>query len=190
LSRIYVERPAYDGLLEGLRQAVAGMTIGPGLDPAMQINPLVSAQHRDKVRGRIADAQSSGAALFGGAAVPDSGFYVSPTLVTGAASEAAIQREEVFGPVLSLTPVDSIEDAVRLANDSPYGLVASIWTNNLGRTMDLIPRIEAGTVYVNTHVPVDPNLPFGGYKQSGFGRDFGPQALAPYTETKSVCVAY
>lgn len=190
LSRIYVERPAYDGLLESLRQAVAAMTIGPGLDPAMQINPLVSARHRDKVRGRIADAQSSGAAVFSGAAVPDRGFYVSPTVVTGATSEAAIQREEVFGPVLSVTPIDSIEGAVRLANDSPYGLVASIWTNDLGRTMDLIPRIEAGTVYVNTHVPVDPNLPFGGYKQSGLGRDFGPQALAPYTETKSVCVAY
>jgi phenylacetaldehyde dehydrogenase len=96
----------------------------------------------------------------------------------------------VFGPVLSVTPVDAIDDAVRLANDSPYGLVASIWTNDLDRSMDLIPRIEAGTVYVNTHVPVDPNLPFGGFKQSGLGRDFGPDALAPYTETKSVCVAY
>jgi phenylacetaldehyde dehydrogenase len=190
LSRIYVERPAYEGLLARLRQAVAGMTIGPGLDPAMQINPLVSATQRDKVRERVAEAQSAGADIFGGSAVPEKGFYVSPTLVTGAASQAAIQREEVFGPVLSVTPVDSVEDAVRLANDSPYGLVASIWTNDLDRTMDLIPRIEAGTVYVNTHVPVDPNLPFGGYKQSGLGRDFGPQALAPYTETKSVCVAY
>lgn len=190
LSRIYVERPVYAGLVEALGQAVGGMTIGPGLDPAMQINPLVSAGHRDKVRGRIAEAQASGANVFSGTAAPSSGFYVAPTLVTDAAGEAAIQREEVFGPVLSITPVDSIGEAIRLANDSPYGLVASIWTNDLGRTMDLVPRIEAGTVYVNTHVPVDPNLPFGGYKQSGLGRDFGPQALAPYTEMKSVCVAY
>jgi phenylacetaldehyde dehydrogenase len=190
LSRIYVERPAYDGVVEALSQAVGGMSIGSGLDPAMQVNPLVSAEHRDKVRGRIGEAASSGARVFGGAREPDRGFYVSPTLVTGASPEAAIQREEVFGPVLSVTPVDTIDEAVRFANDSPYGLVASIWTNDLDRAMDLIPRIEAGTVYVNTHVPVDPNLPFGGYKQSGLGRDFGPEALAPYTEVKSVCVAY
>jgi phenylacetaldehyde dehydrogenase len=190
LSRIYVERPAYQGLVEALGHAVSGMTIGSGLNPAMQINPLVSGQHREKVVGRIAEAASSGATVLSGAVPPKTGFYVSPTLVTDAPHDAAIQREEVFGPVLSVTPVDAIEDAVRLANDSPYGLVASIWTNDLGRTMDLIPRIEAGTVYVNTHVPVDPNLPFGGYKQSGLGRDFGPEALAPYTEIKSVCIAY
>jgi phenylacetaldehyde dehydrogenase len=128
--------------------------------------------------------------VISGAETPGKGFYVSPALVTDASPGAAIQREEVFGPVLSLTPVDDVEDAVRLANDSPYGLVASIWTNDLDRTMDLIPRLEAGTVYVNTHVPVDPNLPFGGYKQSGLGRDFGPDALAPYLETKSICIAY
>jgi phenylacetaldehyde dehydrogenase len=190
LSRIYVERPVYDDLIEGLRQAVRAMTIGSGLDAAMQVNPLVSAQHREKVRRRIAEAESGGATVFAGGQEPARGFYVSPSLVTGASPEAPIQREEVFGPVLSVTPVDTIDDAVRLANDSPYGLVASVWTNDLGRTMDLIPRIEAGTVYVNTHVPVDPNLPFGGYKQSGLGRDFGPEALAPYTEMKSVCVAY
>lgn len=190
LSRIYVERPAYEGLLEALRSAIGGMTIGPGLDPEMQVNPLVSSQHRDRVGSRISEAASGGATVFSGAETPDRGFYVSPSLVTDASPEAAIQREEVFGPVLSMTPVDDVEDAVRLANDSPYGLVASIWTNDLDRTMDLIPRIEAGTVYVNTHVPVDPNLPFGGYKQSGMGRDFGPDALAPYLETKSVCVAY
>ena len=190
LSRVYVERPAYRGLVDALSDAVGGMTIGPGLDPAMQVNPLVSAQHRDKVRARIADAAASGATVFSGTDAPAKGFYVSPALVTDALPEAAIQREEVFGPVLSVTPVDAIEDAVRLANDSSYGLVASIWTNDLERTMDVIPRIEAGTVYVNTHVPVDPNLPFGGYKQSGLGRDFGPDALAPYIETKSVCLAY
>lgn len=190
LSRIYVERPAYDRLVDALRSAVGSMTIGSGLDPAMQINPLVSDQHRSKVRERINQAALSGATLTQGASLPDKGYYVSPTLVLDPDPGSAIQREEIFGPVLSVTPVDSIEDAVGLANDSPYGLVASIWTNDLGRTMDLVPQLQAGTIYVNTHVPVDPNLPFGGYKQSGFGRDFGPNALAPYTETKSVCVAY
>lgn len=190
LSRIYVERPAYDGLIEGLRHAVGSMSIGCGLDPSMQINPLVSAQHQNSVRQNIAVAEQAGAAVFRGQTAPEQGFYVSPALVTEASADATIQREEVFGPVLSVTAVDDIEQAVQLANDSPYGLAASIWSNDLGRTMDIIPRIEAGTVYVNTHVPVDPNLPFGGYKQSGLGRDFGPDALAPYTETKSVCVAY
>ena len=190
LSRIYVERPLYDDLVEALHGAVGGMTIGAGLDPEAQLNPLVSADHRDKVRRHLASAEQSGAILLGGAIAPDKGWYVSPTLVTGAGADAAIQREEVFGPVLSVTPVDDIERAVEQANDTPYGLTASVWTNDLGRAMDLIPRIEAGTVYVNTHVPVDPNLPFGGYKQSGIGRDFGPDALDAYLERKSVCIAY
>lgn len=190
LSRIYVERPRYDDLVAALHGAVGGMTIGAGLDPDAQLNPLVSAGHRDKVRGHLASAGQAGATLLGGAAAPDRGWYVSPTLVTGAGADAAIQREEVFGPVLSVTPVDAIDRAVELVNDTPYGLTASVWTNDLGRAMDLIPRIEAGTVYVNTHVPVDPNLPFGGYKQSGIGRDFGPDALDAYLERKSVCIAY
>jgi phenylacetaldehyde dehydrogenase len=92
--------------------------------------------------------------------------------------------------VLSITPVEDASRMIAQVNDTSYGLAASIWTNDLSRAMDLIPRIEAGTVYVNTHVPVDPNLPFGGYKQSGIGRDFGPQALDAYLETKSVCIAY
>ncbi len=190
LSRIYVERPLYDDLLAALHGAVGGMTMGAGLDPDAQLNPLVSATHRDKVRQHLASAERAGATLLGGAAAPDKGWYVSPTLVTGAGTDAAIHREEVFGPVLSVTPVDDIDKAVDLANGTPYGLTASVWTNDLGRAMDLIPRIEAGTVYVNTHVPVDPNLPFGGYKQSGVGRDFGPDALEAYIERKSVCIAY
>lgn len=190
LSRIYVERPLHEDLVAALHGAVGGMTMGAGLDPDAQLNPLVSAAHRDKVRLHLASAEQSGATLLGGSATPDKGWYVSPTLVTGAAADAAIQREEVFGPVLSITPVDDIDQAVEQANDTPYGLTASVWTNDLGRALDLIPRIEAGTVYVNTHVPVDPNLPFGGYKQSGFGRDFGPNALDAYFERKSVCIAY
>jgi phenylacetaldehyde dehydrogenase len=190
LSRIYVERPAYNSLVEGLRNVVESMTIGSGLDPSMQINPLVSSVHRISVLNSITRAAQTGASVFRGSVCPVEGFYVSPALILDAAPDSQIQREEVFGPVLSVTPVDNAEHALQLANDSPYGLVASIWSNDLGRTMDLIPRIEAGTVYVNTHVPIDPNLPFGGYKQSGLGRDFGPDALAPYTETKSVCVAY
>lgn len=190
LSRIYVERPVYDDLVAALHGAVGGMTLGAGLDPDAQLNPLVSADHRDKVRRHLAAAEQAGATLLGGAVAPDRGWYVSPTLVTGAGADAAIQRDEVFGPVLSVTPVDDIDRAVELVNDTPYGLTASVWTNDLGRAMDLIPRVEAGTVYVNTHVPVDPNLPFGGYKQSGMGRDFGPGALDAYLERKSVCIAY
>lgn len=190
LSRIYVERPRYDDLVAALHDAVGGMTIGAGLDPTAQLNPLVSADHRDKVRGHLAAAEQAGATLLGGATAPERGWYITPTLVTGAGADAAIQREEIFGPVLSVTPVDDIDRAVAQANDTPYGLTASIWTNDLDRALDLIPRVEAGTVYVNTHVPVDPNLPFGGYKQSGIGRDFGPDALDAYLEYKSVCIAY
>jgi phenylacetaldehyde dehydrogenase len=101
-----------------------------------------------------------------------------------------LTRDEVFGPVLALTRVADAEEALALANESEYGLAASLWTRDLKSTMDLVPRIQAGTVWVNSHVPIDPNLPFGGFKQSGVGRDFGPRWLDGYTEEKAVCIAH
>ncbi|WP_207780246.1 aldehyde dehydrogenase family protein [Pokkaliibacter plantistimulans] len=101
-----------------------------------------------------------------------------------------IAREEVFGPVLSVISFSDEEEAIRMANDSPYGLAASLWTNNLNKAMNLVPRIEAGTVWVNAHVLLDPSMPFGGMKQSGIGREFGSAVLDAYTEIKSVCIAH
>ncbi|WP_374654013.1 aldehyde dehydrogenase family protein [Phenylobacterium sp.] len=189
-SRIYVERNLYGPLVDALSGAMTGMSMGPGLDPAAEVNPLVSAIQRDRVRGHIATAREHGADIVSGAKTPDRGYFVAPTLVVGAKADHPIQKAEVFGPVVSITAVDSAEEAIALSNDSRYGLASSLWTENLSRAMDAIPQIRAGTVWVNSHIPLDPNMPFGGVKESGMGRDFGPQALDAFTETKSVCIAY
>jgi phenylacetaldehyde dehydrogenase len=190
-SRVYIEGPVFDQVVAGLSQAVRSLSVGPGLDPAAQVNPLVSASHQRKVLGFVEEARKAGAELVEGAkAASSTGFYVSPTLLVNPSGSLRLVREEVFGPVLVLTRVADVEEAVRLANDSVYGLAASLWTRDLKSTLDLVPRIQAGTVWVNSHVPIDPNLPFGGFKQSGIGRDFGPRWLEGYTEEKAVCIAH
>jgi phenylacetaldehyde dehydrogenase len=191
VSRVYVEAPLFDKLAEGLSGAVGSMSVGPGLDLTAQINPLVSSAHQRKVLGFLDEARSASARLIEGKAGPDAnGYYVRPTLLLNPDNKLRLTREEVFGPVLALTRVADANEALALANDTPYGLAASLWTTNLKSTMDLVPRIQAGTVWVNAHVPIDPNMPFGGYKQSGTGRDFGPRWLDGYTEEKSVCIAH
>lgn len=190
VSRVYVERAIHDKLAAALADAIGGMTLGAGLDQAAQVNPLVSSDHRAKVLGHVETARATGVELVSGPATPDVGYYVTPTLAVGLPHDHPLNRHEVFGPVLSLIAVDDAAHALELANDSAYGLAASLWTDSLSKTLDLTPRIEAGTLWVNSHVPLDPHMPFGGFKQSGWGRDFGPNALDAYLETKSVCMAY
>lgn len=128
--------------------------------------------------------------MAGGTHVDAPGYYVRPTVIADVPPDASIMRDEVFGPVLALAPFDDPAEALCLANDSPYGLAASLWTNDLRAALSLVPQIEAGTVWVNCHVPLDPGMPFGGYKQSGIGREFGRHAIEGFTETKSVCIAH
>lgn len=190
-SRLYVARSIYAPFVKALAEAVDGMAIGPGLDPTAQINPVVSAAHRDKILGHVSQARADGARILAGGDRPDrDGFYVRPTVIVDAGADLAISRQEVFGPLVTVTPFDDEEEAVRLANDTDMGLTASLWTNDLAKTMDLVPRIKAGTVWVNCHNLIDPNMPFGGYKESGIGRDFGIHSLDGYSEVKSVCIAY
>lgn len=190
-SRVYVESALFDQVAAGLEIAVKGLNVGPGLDPAAAINPLVSAGHREKVLSYLDDAARCSATLLQGPSGPnDTGYYVRPTLIVDPDPRAKLVREEVFGPVLTVSRVEGADEAIRCANESEYGLSASLWTRDLGATFDLVPRIQAGTVWVNCHVPIDPNMPFGGYKQSGVGRDFGPRWLESYTEEKAVCIAY
>lgn len=190
-SRVYIEGPVFDQVVAGLSQAVGSLSVGPGLDPSAQVNPLVSAGHQRKVQAFVEEARKAGAELVQGAqGASGTGYYVPPTLLVNPATTLRLVREEVFGPVLALTRVADAEEAVRLANDTVYGLAASLWTRDLKSTLDLVPRIQAGTVWVNSHVPIDPNLPFGGYKQSGIGRDFGPRWLEGFTEEKAVCIAH
>ncbi|WP_434462442.1 aldehyde dehydrogenase family protein [Serratia plymuthica] len=190
-SRIYIEAPIYDRLVAGFEQAVKSLSVGPGMDATAQINPLVSRDHRNKVAAYLDDARSKHAELISGAAGPDAqGFYIPPTLVINPDDKLNLTREEVFGPVVNLIRVADAEEALSKANDTDYGLTASLWTTSLQQAMALTPRIQAGTVWVNTHTLIDANMPFGGFKQSGSGRDFGPDWLDAYTETKSVCIRY
>ena len=190
-SRLYVAREIYDDFVDMMAGAVKGMTLGAGLDPTAQINPLASAGHRDKVHAHIDRARSQGARVVAGGERPDMpGYYVQPTVLTEAAPDITISREEVFGPVVTITPFDDEEEALRLANDTSMGLTASLWTNDLQKTLDFVPRIKAGTVWVNTHNFIDPNMPFGGFKESGIGREFGIGSLDGVTEVKSVCMAH
>ncbi|WEK07792.1 MAG: aldehyde dehydrogenase family protein [Candidatus Pseudomonas colombiensis] len=190
-SRIYIEAPLFDRLVGDFESAVKGLTLGAGMDPSAQINPVASKPHQLKVQSYLADAHSHQAELISGAPVPDhQGFYVSPTLVINPDDRLSLSREEVFGPVVTLTRVADVEEALSKANDTEYGLTASLWTNSLSAAMDLTPRIEAGTVWVNSHTLIDANMPFGGFKQSGTGRDFGVDWLDAFTESKSICIRH
>lgn len=190
-SRIYIEAPIFDNLVAGFEQAVKSLSVGPGMDATTQINPLVSRQHRDKVASYLQDAKAKNAELISGATGPDAqGFYIPPTLVINPDAALNLSREEVFGPVVNLIRVKGAEDALHQANDTDFGLTASLWTTSLQTAMAYTPRIQAGTVWVNSHTLIDANMPFGGVKQSGTGRDFGTDWLDAYTETKTVCVRY
>lgn len=189
-SRVFVEAPLYDDLVGALRAALTGLSIGPGLDPSAQVNPLVSEGHRDRVRDYLDDARRAGATVVSDGAAPDQGFYVAPALVLDVPDTARLWREEVFGPVLNVTPVADADEGLRRANDSHLGLAASLWTQDIGQAMRLTRSMEAGTVWVNSHLFIDPAMPFGGFKHSGIGRDFGVDWLSGYTEEKSVCIAH
>ena len=190
-SRLLIEESIYDRTLERLTQIADGMTLGSGRDPAAQIQPVVSAKHRDRINGFVNRAIAAGAQrVSGGRDVPAGGHYVAPTILHGAALESEIVREEVFGPVVAAIPVKDLDHAISLSNDSPYGLAASIWTRDLNKAMRFVHQVKAGSVWVNTHNLVDPSVPFGGFKQSGIGREHGREVLASYLETKSVVIRY
>lgn len=190
-SRIYVEAPLFDRLAGDFELAVKGLSVGPGMDPTTQINPVASRAHQLKIESYLAEARTHNAELISGARGPNAeGFYVSPTLLINPDDSLSLTRDEVFGPVVTLTRVADAEEALTRANDSEYGLTASLWTSSLSAAMDLTPRIEAGTVWVNSHTLIDANMPFGGFKQSGNGRDFGVDWLDAFTETKSVCIRH
>ena len=191
-SRLLVHKSRYDQVMSGLAAAAEATKLGDGFDETAQMGPMVSATHRDRVVRYIESGKAEGAELLaGGAAVPGDGYFVRPTVFSNTTGrDLTISREEIFGPVVVAMPFDDLDDVARKANDSRYGLGASIWTNNLTQAYRLIPKVQAGTVWINCHNMVDPNLPFGGYKDSGVGREHGRAMIDIYTETKSVCVAY
>lgn len=188
-SRLYVQRAIFDEVVEGVAARAAKMTMGPGLAPETQMGPLVSERQCRTVMRYIDEGVASGARVVtGGTRRDGAGYFVEPTVLAGMSQSSVVVQEEIFGPVLVALPFDDLDDAARLANDTGYGLAASIWSNDLSRVHRLIPQIKAGTVWVNCHNMLDPALPFGGFKLSGLGREMGKAVLDLYTETKSVCM--
>ena len=186
-SRLYVQDKLFDKVVEGVAKVADSMQIGPGLDPTSQLGPLVSDEQLERVMGYIEKGRSEGGEVVaGGERHGNSGYFVKPTVFTNVKPDATIVREEIFGPVVVATPFKSVDDIAATANDTQYGLAASVWTKDLSLAHRLAKRVKAGTVWVNCHNFVDPNLPFGGFKQSGLGRENGAAALDLYTEQKTV----
>ena len=190
-SRLYLPRKRFDEYLARLTFLVDSLRIGSPFDSNVHLGPLVSGEQRDRVRAYIESGRADGAELvLGGEVIDSPGYFVEPTIFANTNHSMRVVREEIFGPVLVAMPYDGLDELVTLSNDTEYGLAASIWSQNLSRVHDLIPRIKAGTIWVNTHGVLDANMPFGGFKQSGVGREHGRAAIEGYTETKSVCIAY
>ncbi|MCW2755060.1 MAG: aldehyde dehydrogenase [Marmoricola sp.] len=185
-SRILVQRSAYDEFLGRLETAVGAMKVIDPADPASEMGPLISARQRDSVQGYLAGVE---AAFTGPVPTGTDGFWLPPTVVLTEDTTVPVWREEVFGPVVAVMPFDDEDDAVRLANDTEYGLSGSIFTRDVGRALRVARAVESGNLSVNSHSSVRYWTPFGGYKQSGLGRELGPDAPHAFTEEKNVFIA-
>jgi phenylacetaldehyde dehydrogenase len=185
-SRLYVQRKLFDNLVADITDIAGRIRLGNGLDPNTEMGPLVSAVQQQRVHGFIEKGLAEGARITTGGDRQGPGFFIQPTVVVDVDQRSSLVQEEIFGPVLVAMPFDDIDEAVRIANDSQYGLGASIWSNNLSAVHRMIPRIKSGSVWVNCHTALDPSLPFGGFKQSGLGREMGAACIEHYTEIKSV----
>jgi len=190
-SRVLVEQSIYDDFVSQFSAKTEQLRLGDPLDPETQVGSLISTAHRDKVHGFVERGREEGAEVVtGGAAAGDgNGAFYKPTVLAKVESSMTVAQEEIFGPVVTVIPFEDEKDAVRIANDVRYGLMATVWTGDPARGHRLASRIKAGTVAINTPYTAFPGIPFGGYKQSGFGRELGLETLDLYLETKSVLVS-
>ncbi|MCF2530561.1 gamma-aminobutyraldehyde dehydrogenase [Yinghuangia soli] len=189
-TRAYVQRPLFDAFVEGVAELYAAVRHGDTMDPSTDNGPLVSRRQQESVAGFIDRARGYGAKIVVGGEAPggalaDGAFY-RPTLVTGVSQDSEIVQDEIFGPVLVVLPFDSDEEGIRLANDTPYGLAASAWTRDVFRAGRATREIQAGCVWVNDHIPIISDMPHGGYKASGFGKDMSQYSFDEYTNIKHV----
>ena len=189
-SRLLVERSIYSRMLEALAEKAARIHVGDPLDRGTKMGPLVTHEHQQKVLGYIDVGKREGRLLVGGGTPRDaalaSGYFVEPTIFADVDNKARIAQEEIFGPVLAVIPFSDEAEAVRLANDTPYGLAGAVWTRDVFRGVRVLKQIRAGILWLNTYHPTYNEAPWGGYKQSGFGRELGPYGLEHYLETKQI----
>lgn len=188
-SRLFVQKKSFDKVVAGIADFASAMKIGSGLDPQAGIGPLISQGQRDKVLDYIESGRKDGAQVVtGGDVVEGDGYFVKPTVFANVNRDMRIVREEIFGPVLVATPIDDLDELVRAANDSRYGLGAGIYTNDVNKAHLVAERLQAGTVWVNGYGFMDPSMPFGGFKESGWGRELGTEGMAAFQEIKSVFI--
>jgi betaine-aldehyde dehydrogenase len=192
-TRVYVDKSRYKPLQEALVESMRAVKIGEPFADGVAIGPLISAVQRERVQGFVDRAKAGGARVLTGGGIPkgiSKGFYFEPTVVVDAAQQSEIIQSEVFGPVLTISPFNDADEALTLANDVAYGLSASIFTKDIGRAMKLSANIEAGTVWINDHIPLTSETPHGGFKHSGFGKDLSAEAMGYYQITKHVMVSH
>jgi phenylacetaldehyde dehydrogenase len=188
-SRLYVEEAVFEQVVEGVAKHARKIKVGPGLDPSTQMGPLVSDHQLSLVSEYVKAGLASGAtALSGGHRYGEQGYFLEPTVLAHVKQDMQVVQEEIFGPVVVALPFKELDEILPLANDSMYGLAAGIWTKDLSKAHLLAAHLNAGTVWINCYNVFDAAMPFGGYKQSGWGREMGHEVLENYTEVKSVCI--
>jgi acyl-CoA reductase-like NAD-dependent aldehyde dehydrogenase len=189
-SRLLVERRAYDDVVGRLADEARSLIVGPGVEETSDIGAIVSGEQLERIRSYLDIGRDEGAELVVGGEDPGlgRGHFLTPAVFAGARPEMRIAREEIFGPVVAAIPFDEPEEAAALANDTPYGLAGAIWTRDVGKAHALARSLRAGTVWINAYGSIRPTVSFGGFKQSGFGRELGPHSIETYTELKSVFV--
>jgi aldehyde dehydrogenase (NAD+)/betaine-aldehyde dehydrogenase len=189
-SRVLVEAPLYDEFVSSFSEGANRLKIGDPLDAETQVGSLISSEHRDRVHGYVEQGRDEGAEVVaGGEPLDGKGAFYPPTVLAKVDNAMTVAQEEIFGPVVTVIPFEDEKDAIRIANDVKYGLMATVWTGDPARGHRIARRIKAGTVGINVPYTAFPGIPFGGYKQSGFGRELGLDTLELYLETKSVLVS-